>query len=285
MNAAVWKVGGRTLDFSRGGLVMGIVNATPDSFSDGGRFLLPVNALEHALGLEAEGADIIDIGGESTRPGSLPVEADEELVRVIPVVEAFVRHRRRPSTLLSVDTSKARVAEAALKAGTDIVNDVTGLRGDPDMLRVLAGTRCGIVLMHMRGEPRTMQQAPVYHDIVGEVRQFFEERLATCLEAGIAPERLCFDPGIGFGKTLEHNLALLRALGSLRVADRPILLGVSRKSFIGAVLGDPSMEAREWPTVALTAYARQHGVDIVRVHDVRPNREALRMTEAILAAR
>jgi dihydropteroate synthase len=283
MNGVHWKVGARALDLTHDGLVMGIVNATPDSFSDGGRFLLPVNALGHALELEAEGADIIDIGGESTRPGSVPVNAEQEFARVIPVVEAFVRKRKCPATLVSVDTSKASVAEAALKTGADIINDVTGLRGDPDMLRVLAESGCGIVVMHMRGDPRTMQQGPVYKDIVGEVRGFFEERLAVCVEAGMAPERLCFDPGIGFGKTLEHNLALLRGLGELHVGGRPILLGVSRKSFIGAVLGDPAMEAREWPTVALTAYARQRGVKIVRVHDVRPNREALRMAEAILA--
>jgi dihydropteroate synthase len=257
---------------------MGILNVTPDSFSDGGRHCGVEPALEHARQMIAEGADIIDVGGESTRPGSLPVMAEEEMRRTIPVVQAL---RNEWDGWISIDTSKAEVAAGALAAGADVVNDVSGLRADPEMAALCAETGCAVVVMHMRGTPRTMQEAPSYHNVVVEVRDFFQERLSTLTAAGIAPEALCFDPGIGFGKTSDHNLALLRALGELEVEGRPLLLGVSLKSFIGRLLGDNDPLMREMPTVALTATARDRGVMLHRVHAVRPNVEALRMVEAI----
>jgi len=227
----------------------------------------------------AEGAALIDIGGESTRPGAVPVSAVDEIQRTVPVVRAL---RAEWDGLISIDTSKAAVAESALAAGADIVNDVTGLRGDPAMVEVCVSSSCGVVVMHMRGEPRTMQMAPEYADVVAEVREFFRERMEALIGAGMHLEALCFDPGIGFGKALDHNLALLRALGELSPVGRPLLLGVSRKSFIGAVLGTNDLGLRDWPTVAVTSRAREQGVMLHRVHDIRPNLEALRMTEAIL---
>lgn len=264
-------------------MIMGILNTTPDSFSDGGEFATIARALAHACEMEAEGAAIIDVGGESTRPGAAEVGEEEELARVVPVVEQFSR-LRHPGTLISVDTSKAEVAQAAVAAGAEVINDVTGLRGDPRMLEVAAGCKAGLVIMHMKGTPRTMQEAPHYADVVAEVREFFEAALARCLGAGIDAGRICFDPGIGFGKTLEHNLALLRGLPGLRVAGRPLLIGVSRKSFIGKLVGDRGMAERSWGTVALTAYAREQGVEVHRVHEVRANLEAMRMAEAICSA-
>jgi len=258
---------------------MGILNVTPDSFSDGGRHLVVEAALEHARRMIAEGAEILDIGGESTRPGAAPVPADEEIARTIPVIRAI---REEWDGCLSIDTMKAEVAAAAIEAGADVVNDVTGLTGDPEMLAVCRDTGCGVVVMHMRGTPRTMQANPRYDDVVEEVRAFLAGRLETLTAAGLDSAALCFDPGIGFGKTLEHNLALLREVGNLSPAGRPLLLGVSRKSFIGKILGSDSIEDRDWPTVALTAYGRDAGVRLHRVHDVKPNVEALRMTEAIL---
>ncbi|MCB1131209.1 MAG: dihydropteroate synthase [Verrucomicrobiae bacterium] len=276
-----WTSRDRTMDLSRRGVVMGILNVTPDSFSDGGRYDGRGAALGHARRLIADGAEIIDVGGESTRPGAAPVSVDEELARTVPVVRAL---RDEWDGWISIDTSKAAVAEAALAAGADIVNDVTGLRGDPAMARVCAETRCAIVVMHMQGEPRTMQKEPRYDDVVAEVRAFFHERMAALEGAGISRGAMGFDPGIGFGKKIEHNLALLRALPDLAPAGSPLLLGVSRKSFIGAVLGTADLDARDWPTVAITASARDQGILLHRVHDVRPNVEALRMTEAILSA-
>ncbi|MCH7228468.1 dihydropteroate synthase [Haloferula sp. A504] len=261
-------------------MIMGILNVTPDSFSDGGLHHEPGTALERARRMIAEGADIVDVGGESTRPGAEPVPEAEEIERVQPVVEAL---RSEWDGLISIDTMKPGVAHAALEVGADIVNDVAGLR-DPGMIEVCARSGCGVVAMHMRGEPRTMQQAPEYEDVVTEVRSFFEERLATLTSAGIDPESLCFDPGIGFGKTLDHNLTLLRELSALQVGGRPLLIGVSRKSFIGRVLESDALEDREWPTVALTAWTRESGARIHRVHEVRPNREALRMVEAVLGS-
>ncbi len=257
---------------------MGILNVTPDSFSDGGRHADPSAALGRARQMIGEGVDIIDVGGESTRPGAEPVGRDEEIARVRPVVAAL---RAEWDGLISIDTMKPAVARAALEAGADIVNDVSGLR-DPEMIEVCAASECGVVAMHMRGEPGTMQDAPAYDDVVGEVRGFFEERFATLTAAGIAAEALCFDPGIGFGKTIGHNLALLRALPDLKVEGRPLLVGVSRKSFIGRLLESDAMADREWPTVALTAWTRESGARIHRVHEVRPNREALRMIEAVI---
>jgi dihydropteroate synthase len=274
-----WKTPRLTLDLSRRGRVMGILNVTPDSFSDGGHHPTPATALLHARRLIAEGAEIIDIGGESTRPGAAAVPAELELARTVPVVAAL---RAEWDGLISIDTSKAAVARAALAAGADVVNDVSGLRHDPEMPAVCAASGCGVVVMHMLGNPRTMQLQPHYDDVTAAVRGFFLERLATLTAAGIAAEAICLDPGIGFGKTHDHNLQLLRDLARLPVAGRPLLLGVSRKSFIGRVLATDDLAAREWPTVALTAYARGLGVMLHRVHAVRPNLEALRMTEAIL---
>ena len=276
-----WRFGSHDLDLTDRGLIMGIVNVTPDSFSDGGRYLDTGRAVEHALELIAEGADILDIGGESTRPGAEPVEEAEELRRVLPVIRAV---RSQTQTLISIDTMKATVARAALDAGADIINDVTGLRGDAAMLRVAAASSAGIVVMHMTGTPQTMQSNPHYDDVVTEVRAWFENRLQLLEKEGVAPERVVLDPGFGFGKTLEHNLALMRELPQLSVSDRPLLVGVSRKSMIAKVLHSDAMEDRFWPTIALSAYAREHGARIVRVHDVKPNREALRMMEAILGA-
>ncbi|NNC90643.1 MAG: dihydropteroate synthase [Akkermansiaceae bacterium] len=277
----VWKLRDRELDLSRRGLVMGILNVTPDSFSDGGAFREPAGALRHARRMIVEGADIVDIGGESTRPGAEPVTEPDELERTIPVVEAL---RAEWDGLISIDTTKAAVAGAALAAGADIVNDVSGLRGDEGMTGVCAEAGCGVVVMHMQGEPRTMQRNPEYGDVVREVRAFFKKRYEALQDGGIKRERICFDPGIGFGKTLAHNLALLANLDRLQLTGRPLLVGVSRKSFIGAVLDDPSLDHREWPTVALTALTHTRGARIHRVHSVRENREALRMMEAIVGA-
>ena len=274
-----WRIGSRTLDLTQSGLIMGIVNVTPDSFSDGGRFADPGRAVEHALAMVADGADILDIGGESTRPGAEPVDDAEELRRVLPVIRAL---RSQSQVLISIDTMKASVARAALDAGADIINDVTGLRGDAAMVRLAAERDCGLVAMHMIGDPQTMQTAPHYDDVVAEVRSYLNERLRRLTASGIAPERIALDPGFGFGKTLEHNLSLLRHLPQLAIGDRPLLIGVSRKSMIGKVLHSTDMADRHWPTIALTAYAREHGARILRVHDVKPNAQALRMIEAIL---
>lgn len=257
---------------------MGIVNVTPDSFSDGGRFNDAGRAVEHAFTLLAEGADILDIGGESTRPGAEPVEEAEELRRVLPVIRAV---RSQTKALISIDTMKAAVARAALDAGADIINDVTGLRADAAMPRLAAETKAGLVVMHMTGTPQTMQANPHYDDVVTEVHAYFESRLRLLAHEGIDLERVVLDPGFGFGKTLEHNLALMRDLSHV-AALRPLLIGVSRKSMIGKVLHSDAMSDRYWPTIALTAHAREHGARIVRVHDVKPNVQALRMMEAIL---
>ncbi|MCW1924333.1 dihydropteroate synthase [Luteolibacter arcticus] len=258
---------------------MGILNVTPDSFSDGGTHAGVSAALDHARQMIAEGAEIIDIGGESTRPGAAEVAVAEEIARTAPVIAAL---RGEWDGLISIDTMKAGVAAAALEAGADIVNDVSGLTADPEMVRVCVAGGCGVVVMHMQGDPRTMQKAPRYDDVVTEVQAFFEERLAALTAAGMDAEAICFDPGIGFGKTVAHNLSLLRALPDLGIGGRPLLLGVSRKSFIGRVLGSEALADRSWPTVAITAWAREAGVMIHRVHEVLPNAQALRMTEAIL---
>jgi dihydropteroate synthase len=275
----IWKTRRATLDLTHHAQVMGILNVTPDSFSDGGEHLNVESALAHARQLITEGAQLIDIGGESTRPGARPVALRDELARTLPVIEAL---RAEWDGLISIDTTKAAVAAAALAAGADIVNDVSGLLADPAMAGVCAESGCGVVVMHMQGSPQTMQVAPRYADVVIDVRNFFAERMVTLVNSGIDAEALCFDPGIGFGKTLDHNLGLLRALGRISVEDRPLLLGVSRKSFIGKILGSDDINDREWPTIALTANGREQGVMLHRVHSVRGNVEALRMTEAIL---
>ena len=275
----IWKTRRANLELSRRARVMGILNVTPDSFSDGGKHADLTRALAHAGQMIAEGAEIIDIGGESTRPGALPVSAEEEIERTEPVVAAL---RAKWDGLISIDTSKAAVARVALAAGADIVNDVSGLRQDPVLAEVCAASGCGVIVMHMLGEPRTMQVQPQYTEVVAEVRGFFMERLASLTAVGIAADALCFDPGIGFGKSLEHNLTLLRRLEDLEVCGRPLMLGVSRKSFMGQVLGIESPALRESPTVAITAFARQHNVLLHRVHDVGPNLQALRMIESLL---
>lgn len=274
-----WRIRGTNHDLTKRGMIMGIVNVTPDSFSDGGRFLDTGRAVEHALGLISEGADILDIGGESTRPGAEPVAEAEEIRRVIPVIRAL---RAVTQTLISIDTMKASVARAALEAGADIINDVTGLRGDPAMLRVAADSDAGLVIMHMIGTPQTMQKQPEYGNVVRDVQKYFTARL-HCLEyAGIDTRRVVLDPGFGFGKTLEHNLDLMRALPELLTAGRPLLVGVSRKSMIARLIESDAIEDRDWTTVALTSQAREQGARIVRVHEVRRNVQAMRMTEAIL---
>ena len=275
----IWKIRDREIDLSRRARVMGIINATPDSFSDGGSFLDPQAALAHGLQMVAEGAEILDIGGESTRPGAQSVEADEEIRRVLPIIQAL---RRESQVLLSIDTSKAAVARAALDAGADIINDVTGLRGDPDMPALAASTSAGVVIMHMQGQPRTMQVAPTYDDVVEEVGNFFRQALARSVACGIDPMRIALDPGIGFGKTPEHNRRLLAELSAFLEFGRPLLVGVSRKSFLGWLAGSSAMDDRFWPGVALTSLCRERGARLLRVHDVKPHTEALRMTEAIL---
>ena len=272
-----WKNPRRALDLSRRGAIMGILNVTPDSFSDGGHFHHAATAVAHARRMMAEGAEMIDVGGESTRPGAAPVIADVERARVVPVIEAL--RAAAPDVLISIDTSKASVATAALEAGADIINDVTALRGDPAMAGVAAARGAGVCLMHMQGTPRDMQDDPRYDDVVADVRHFLEESLRLAMAAGVPRECIALDPGIGFGKTARHNLALLRDPCALTrsMPDRPLLFGVSRKSFLGGGEDD-----RRWSTVALTALLRGRGVRIFRVHEVRPNHEALRMTEAIL---
>ena len=278
----IWETKTRIFDLSRRGVIMGVLNVTPDSFSDGGRWLDVEAAVAHAETMIAEGAEIIDVGGESTRPGAEPVNAEEEQRRVIPVIERLSRSAGHGDRfVISVDTMKPAVARAAVAAGAAIINDVGGLR-DPGMLKAAKETGAAVVVMHMQGEPRTMQTAPHYKDVVREVREFFCAVYAGCLQSGVPAPRIVFDPGIGFGKTVEHNLALLRQLPELIVSSRPLLIGVSRKSFLGKVLGTAAMEDRQWPTVALTSFARERGAQIFRVHDVKPNLEALRMTEAIL---
>ena len=268
--------------------LMGIINVTPDSFSDGGRFLAPAAALEHARALVGEGAEILDVGGESTRPGAEPVEAEEELRRTLPVVEALAGAGLRAR--LSIDTAKAAVAAAAVEAGAGIVNDVTALRGDPEMAAVVASSGVECCLMHMLGEPRTMQREPRYAgDVVDEVKAFLQERLAFAVAAGIAEERIILDPGIGFGKTLAHNLALLARLDELCALGRPILIGTSRKSFLGVLgarahgLEEPLGADRRLPgTLATCVLALERGASIFRVHEVAPAAEALTVAAATL---
>jgi dihydropteroate synthase len=257
--------------------VMGIVNVTPDSFSDGGLYLDRSAAVQHALELESAGAAILDVGGESTRPGATPVSEHEERRRVLPVIEALKAAGARAQ--ISIDTSKAAVASAALDAGATLVNDVTALRGDPEMADVVAGSGADCCLMHMLGEPRTMQQDPRYDDVVGEVMAFLEQRMAFAISRGIAPERIVLDPGIGFGKTTEHNLELLRRLHELLALGRPVAIGTSRKSFLGGITARP-VEDRIAATIATNVLAYERGARIFRVHDVAPIHDALTITAA-----
>ena len=265
-----WKIRARSLDLQRRPLFMGIVNVTPDSFSDGGRFLQTDAAVEHALQLVQEGADILDIGGESTRPGSLPVPLDEELARVIPVVE---RLARRTDVSLSVDTCKAEVARRALEVGAHIVNDISGLRFDPLIVEVCQAAGAGVICMHIQGTPQTMQDNPTYRDVVAEVRDYFGERLRDLTAAGLPRESLMFDPGIGFGKTAEHNLELLAGLPKLAELGIPILIGHSRKRFVQRVIGR-SVDERLFGTVGISLAAARLGAAVLRVHDVAASRDA-----------
>lgn len=274
----LWRIHHQNHEFTSRGWVMGVLNVTPDSFSDGGRFFGTALAVERGMEMAEDGADVLDIGGESTRPGAEPVNVADEIKRVVPVISEL---RGRTRALISIDTMKPEVAREAVAAGADIVNDVNGLR-EPGMLEAVAGTSAGVIVMHMQGTPRTMQAQPYYRDVVQDVRDFFVERLDTLAQAGIDPLRVALDPGFGFGKTLAHNLELLNGLDRLRMDDRPFVLGVSRKSMLGALLGDARLDRRAWPTVALTSWMRESGGEIIRVHDVKPNAQAMRMTEAIM---
>ncbi len=256
---------------------MGVLNVTPDSFSDGGLYLDPEAAIGHGRELVAAGAEILDVGGESTRPGAVEVSAEEELARVGPVVDELADS----GATVSVDTSKLAVAEAALDAGAEIVNDVTALQGDPGIGGLCAERGAGLVLMHMRGTPQTMQDSPVYDDVVDDVKAFLAERMEVAVSAGVDEERIWLDPGIGFGKTLEHNLVLLRRLDELRSLGRPLLVGTSRKSFIGMLDGSKTSE-RLGGTIASSVLAAVEGADVLRVHDIAEVRQAMRITAAIL---
>lgn len=263
--------------FPHPALVMGILNVTPDSFSDGGCFFEAERAIARGEQLVDEGADFIDVGGESTRPGATPVPEAEELRRVVPVVRALAA---RTKAVISVDTRKAGVARAALEAGADVINDIEANRTDPELWRAVAAAGAGYVLMHMQGDPLTMQANPRYQDVVREVAVFFEERLARLEDHGVCREQVLLDPGIGFGKTLDHNLALLRGLRVLSSMDRPMLLGVSRKSFIGRLF-DAEPDQRNGASLACALWAAESGVNVFRVHDVAPTVQALRMREIL----
>jgi dihydropteroate synthase len=260
--------------------VMGVVNVTPDSFSDGGRFLDPGAAVAHGRRLAGEGADILDVGGESTRPGSEPVDADDELRRVLPVVEGL----SDAGPQLSIDTSKLAVARAAVDAGATLVNDVTAFRHEPGLAALVAEHGLDCCLMHMLGEPRTMQADPRYDDVVGDVKAFLEERLAFAVGEGVAEERVMLDPGIGFGKTVEHNLELLRRLDEIVAIGRPVVIGTSRKSFLGRLTGR-EVDDRLAGTIATNVLALERGARVFRVHDVGPVRDALTVAAATVAPR
>jgi dihydropteroate synthase len=274
--ATVWQLRTRELTFGRLPLLMGIVNVTPDSFSDGGRFLAAERAVEHGLRLAEQGAAILDIGGESTRPYATPVERDEELRRIAPVVETLCRQTAIP---VSIDTSKAEVALAAIEAGAEIVNDITGLEGDPRMLAVVREAGVGVCAMHMRGTPQTMQDDPRYEHVVRDIGHYLEDRRDALLAAGIDQRRICLDPGIGFGKTHAHNLELMSHCGEYHRVGCPLLIGHSRKGFIGKVLGNAEVDRTLGNAGAALAVALQ-GIQVIRVHDVQAVRQALLLFEA-----
>jgi dihydropteroate synthase len=279
MHGRQWRIGERVFDVSQHALIMGVLNVTPDSFSDSGEFFTPQKAMDRGMVMAKEGAHIIDVGGESTRPGSEPVAAEEEMRRVIPVIEKL---RQKIDLPISIDTSKAEVARAAIEAGASIVNDITGGQGDARMLPLVAETKSAFIIMHMQGTPRTMQIQPRYTDVVTEISDFFRQQYARAIGLNIDPMVIAFDPGIGFGKTLEHNLEVLAQLEQLRVHDRPLVIGVSRKSFLQKLIGSPEIMDRLVPGVALTSILRGRGADVFRVHDVKENVHALRVTEAVL---
>ncbi len=261
--------------------LMGVVNVTPDSFSDGGLFLEPERAIAHGRELAGQGAEVLDVGGESTRPGAEEVGTEEERSRTEPVVRGLAEALEGQGVSISIDTSKLAVAEAALDAGATIVNDVTALRGEPGIADLVAERGAGLVLMHMLGTPRTMQEDPVYVDVVDEVRAFLSERTEAALAAGVDEEKIWLDPGIGFGKTLEHNLELLRRLGEVAALGRPLVVGASRKSFIGKIDGS-GVEERLGGTIAASVLAAADGAEVLRVHDVAEMAQALRVAGAIL---
>ncbi len=266
------------LDFSRKTYVMGILNVTPDSFSDGGLFFDKGRAIAHAERLVAEGADIVDVGGESTRPGSAPLAVEEELRRTIPVIEAIAK---RVSVPVSIDTYKVEVAARAVDAGASMVNDISGLRFDPLMVNFLSSSGVPVVIMHMKGTPRDMQKNPVYEALIPDIVAFFRERIAAAVEGGIPEELIIIDPGIGFGKTFDHNLQIIRNLGEFRVLGRPLAIGVSRKAFLGKLVGDAPVSERVEGTAAAVAASILNGANIVRVHDVKEMSRVARVADAI----
>ena len=272
-----WMVKDHILPVEERVLVMGVLNLTPDSFSDGGRHLGLDAAVARAEAIEAEGADLLDIGGESSRPGSLPISLEEQLARVLPVITALAGRMRIP---ISVDTTKAEVARRALELGASIINDISALRGDPEMAGVVARAGAGLILMHMQGTPATMQERPSYDGVVEEVLDFFRSRVKSAEAVGIDRERIAVDPGLGFGKTLEHNLALLGGLSTFAELGRPIVIGPSRKAFVGTILSR-SVSEREWGTAAAIAAGILHGAHVVRVHSVAEMKDVARMSEAI----
>ena len=274
------EIRGRRFELGPRTWLMGVVNVTPDSFSDGGAYFDAGKAVDRGLALAAEGADIIDVGGESTRPGARPVPEAEEAGRVVPVIAAL---RAKTPALISVDTTKAAVARAALDAGADIVNDTSAFRFDPAMPGVVARAGAGVVLMHMQGTPLTMQEDPRYDDLVGEISGFLAERIRVAAAAGIPGERVIIDPGIGFGKTLDHNLEILRRQESFLALGRPLLLGFSRKAFLGKILGLPPADRLEG-TIAAAVLSVERGAHILRIHDVGPVARAVRTAEAILGS-
>src|SRR5947209_12790665 len=274
-SSLTWQLRGHTLDPSVRALVMGIVNVTPDSFSDGGHHASTDAAVAHAATLLHQGADLLDIGGESTRPGSQPVPLDEELSRVVPVVDALVASGRLGHVLLSIDTSKAEVARRCLGAGAHVINDVTALRGDPAMGTVVRDFGAGVILMHMKGTPATMQQEASYGDVVGAVFAFLQERLQAAVDAGIAGPCVALDPGIGFGKNEEHNLSLLARLDKFQELGRPVCLGVSRKGFLGRLLGRPVQDRTAGSLAVICHALARRAAQVLRVHDVAPTRDAV----------
>lgn len=274
-----WKLAGRALPLDRP-LIMGVVNVTPDSFSDGGMLTDPQEAIDHALGLVAAGADLVDVGGESTRPGADPVNVSTEIGRILPVIAAVAEC----GLVVSVDTTKPEVAEAAMSAGAAIINDTTAA-GDPAMRRVMAETGAGVVLMHMQGTPRTMQENPTYRDVVAEVRDFLVERARGAEAAGVPRSSIVVDPGIGFGKTTEHNLELLRRLGELVATGYPVMVGASRKAFLGRITGIDDPSRRDVATAATTALAVAAGAAVCRVHDPGASRQAAEVAWAVSRVR
>ncbi len=276
----IWRARDRTWEFLRSPLVMGVVNVTPDSFSDGGKFAAPDEALDHALRLADEGADILDIGGESTRPGAEPVSEADELSRVLPVIEKLAS---QTPVAISIDTQKPAVAQAAVEAGAVIINDIAAHREDDAMWRVATNTGAGYIAMHMQGTPRTMQDTPKYEDVVAVVESFFQERMERFMAAGMEPETVVLDPGLGFGKTVEHNLALLAGLERFTKMQRPLLVGASRKSFIGHMT-QTEVKDRLPGSLACACRAAQAGAGIVRVHDVKATVQAMKTWGAITPA-